>query len=390
MATHKLKLDNIHSIVESDSTQNFSTDLESELRNQILEACSRFELSINAEDKEYLRQLHLIAKNDSFQIQPKELKKLFNKYSKFFINGDKVDINKISPRLLSVENSTRLSEIFILVRSMWSMPYNKGYGRRLRFVVFDDYHQAVIGIIGLQSPPADLSCRDKLFEFPKGQKLELINSTMDAYTVGAIPPYSSLLGGKLCAGLISSDAIRQAYWRKYAGEKTWMDNQPISQPLVAVTTTSVFGRSSIYNRVRYNDRLLAKPIGYTMGYGTLHLEHLYDSICLYLKAKNLYRAGGFGNGPKVRWQNISNALVALGLPSSLLKHGVKREVFLFSFVSDLAGGMSGGSFGYPISLSINDYAEYWKERWALPRASRYPDWKSNDDVQKLQSIIGVT
>lgn len=363
-------------------------DFQETLRAQILDACSRFEVSAVADDKEYLRSLHLFAKRQAPGFDPKELQRLFKKHRAKFRNGSQIDPAKISPSLHYVKSGEATgSELFRLVRGIWSMPHNKGYGRRLRFIVYDEYHEAVIGIIGLQSPPADLSSRDSLFSYPQGKKLELVNSTMDAFTVGAIPPYSYLLGGKLCAGLISTDAVRQAYWRQYAGEKTWMNDLAISQPLAAVTTTSAFGRSSMYNRLRFRDRLLAEPIGYTLGFGTLHLEHVYSSICDFLRASKTYKDGGFGNGPKIRWQNIANALAALKLPGSLLKHGVRREVFMFRLVENLEDGMAGGNFGKPMSLSVADYSEYWKSRWACPRATRFPRWNTGDDLDILQKAL---
>lgn len=358
------------------------------LKAEVLEACYHFESSILTNDKDYLRQLHLFAKRQSLNSESESLIKLFVKHQAKFKNGCQIDPVKISPSLWFVDsNDTEAYEIFRLVRSTWSMPYNKGYGRRLRFIVYDDYHDAVIGIIGLQSPPADLASRDSLFQYPENMKLHLVNSTMDAFTVGAIAPYSHILGGKLCAGLISTEPIRQAYWRKYAGEKTWMNDEAIQQPLAAVTTTSAFGRSSMYNRLRYKDRLLAEPIGYTSGFGTLHLEHLYTQICDFLKFGGNFKEGGYGNGPKIRWQNIAVALKALGLPGHLLQHGVRREVFMFNLVDDLEGGMAGGSFGKPINLSVHDYSEYWKERWACPRANRFAEWNTQDDIQNLKNLL---
>ncbi len=361
------------------------------LRADVLEAYYHFEASVLADNKDYLRALHLYAKQQASEYDPVNLSKLFNKHHNKFKNGSQIDPAKISPSLRLVESKdTEASELFRLVRSMWSMPYNKGYGRRLRFIVYDDYHDAVIGIIGLQSPPADLASRDKLFTYPEGNKLDLVNSTMDAFTVGAIPPYSNLLGGKLCAGLISTDFVRQAYWRRYAGEKTWMNDQAISQPLAAVTTTGAFGRSSMYNRLRYNDRLLAEPIGYTSGFGTLHLEHLYGLICDFLRANKTYKDGGYGNGPKIRWQNISNALKELNLSGTLLKHGLRREVFLFRLVENLEDGMAGGSFGKPIALTADEYSAYWKTRWALPRATRFPEWNTHNDIDTIQrALMGI-
>lgn len=339
-----------------------------------------------AGDKGYIRALHGQAKQLQPGVDVDRIYRLFAKHQRWFRRGVDIDPAKITPVLYLAEDGSDWGDIFKIVRTLWSMPYNKGYGRRLRFVVWDDHHEAVIGIIGLQSPPADLNCRDQLFAYPEKLKLNSVNCTMDAYAVGAIPPYSYLLGGKLCAGMIATDPVRQAYWRQYAAKRTEMLDQHISQPLAAVTTTSAFGRSSMYNRLRYRDRMLAEPIGYTLGYGTLHLEHLYGEIRRYLEMKSAYKHGGFGSGPKVRWQNITNALNLLGLPGALLQHGVKREVFLFRLVDDLETGMAGGDFGRPVRLTSKDFGDYWRERWAAPRAERFPAWNQGDDL----TLIGQT
>jgi len=338
-------------------------------------------------NKDYLRALHERAKMNGPGVDGSRVRTLYAKHKKMFRKGEDINPSKIKPVMHLAQGGGVWSDLFVLMRSLWSMPYNKGYGRRLRFVIFDEYHEAVIGIIGLQSPPADLCCRDELFDYPDGRKLDMVNCTMDAYAVGAIPPYSYLLAGKLCAGLIATDPVRQAYWRQYAGKKTEMQGVNIKQPLVAVTTTSAFGRSSMYNRLKHRDRLLAKPIGYTLGYGTLHLEHIYGDVRAYLEMINEYKNGGFGIGPKVRWQNLITAMSKLGFSGKMLRHGVKREVFLFSLVESLEAGMAGGSFGEPLSMLCDEYAHYWLERWALPRANRYPQWSDGDARESIVQTL---
>ena len=356
------------------------------LSDAIVEACAGFERSLRDHDKDFLRGLHVQAKQENPGYSPKAAKALFSKHQKHFRNGSEIDPAKIKPVLhLAAEDDW--ADLFYVTRSMWSMPYTKGYGRRLRFVVYDEHHESVIGVIGLQSPPADLGARDELFAYPSGRKLELVNCTMDAFAVGAVPPYSYLLGGKLCAGLVAADAVRQAYWRHYAGKKSQMLDRGIQQPLAAITTTSAFGRSSQYNRLKYQDRLLAEPIGYTLGYGTMHLEHLYDRMCKHLKLVGKFTDGGFGNGPKVRWQNITRTLSDIGLPNSLLRHGVRREVFVYRLVDELAAGMAGAGFGAPYQLTTNDFSDFWKARWAIPRAERFPNWNKGRDVALLASTV---
>ena len=49
-----------------------------------------------------------------------------------------------------------------------------------------------MGIIGLQALPADLSCKDALFQYPKGKKLDFVNPTMDMLCLGTVLPCSKI------------------------------------------------------------------------------------------------------------------------------------------------------------------------------------------------------
>lgn len=358
-----------------------------ELAQQILEAHERCSQAVQVGDKDYLRGMHQAARiaGEPLLSSP-TLNASFQRHREWFKAGREIDPARIRPTLRLIE-SPQEEQLWALAKACWSMPYTKGYGRRLRFLVVDEEHGGLIGVLGLQSPPADLACRDVLYEYPKDRKLSLVNQTMDAYTIGALPPYSFLLGGKLCAGLLATDRVREVYWSRYAARRTLMDRKIIQQPLVAITTTSAFGRSSIYNRLRYQDRTLARPLGYTKGYGLLHLEHLYGRMCDLLRSQGQLTPNGYGNGPKVRWQNVTKALMLLGLPMDMLAHGVRREVFLFDLVNDLASGMAGGSFGVPKALSVEDFSAHWRARWALPRAERYPHWKDIDARALIQQKV---
>lgn len=347
-----------------------------ELKDRIVKLSERFREAIVSGDKNYLRALHLASKDFvSGRFYP-NVWRLYKKHIHRFIDGKNLDPRKIEVSLKFVEEKSEWEDLFRISRHTWSIPYSKGYGRRMRFVVYDEYHGAVIGILGFQSPPADLACRDALFTYPPGRKMSFVNRTMDVYTIGAIPPYSNILGGKLVAGLVSCDEIRQAYWRVYAGKRTIMEKERIQQPLVAVTTTSAFGRSSIYNRLKYQKRLLAEPIGFTQGFGTVHLEEVYPDVVRLLRSETRdFVTGGYGVGPKIRWQHFTKVLELLGLPYSCFNHGLRREVFLFRFFDGLEEGMSGGEFGRPFNLTVSEYSDFWRERWALPRSEREKGWK---------------
>lgn len=349
------------------------------LKDEIFERSLNFKKAAKGSNKEFIRELHQFSKSCIDKHSLDKAKSEFLKLKQCFINGSELRVSRIKPILLNVDDSRLYKRLFKLIRHTWSMPYSKGYGRRLRFLVWDEGNNAVMGIIGLQSPPADLECRDRYLSLPKDRKLELVNRTMDVYILGSVPPYSNILGGKLVAGLVSSDFVREVYWNKYAGKHSQINGTIIKEHLLGATTTSAYGRSSIYNRLRFNGKLLAKPIGYTKGYGSIHLEPVLEEITNLLKSIEKYHGGGYGKGPKSKWQNISRALKYLGLDSRFcLNHGLRRQVFLYDFSDDLRESLTSRKTEATISISTSEYAEYWLNRWAIPRSERFKDWKSVD------------
>ena len=73
---------------------------------------------------------------------------------------------------------------------------------------------------------------------------------MDAYVVGAVPPYADLLGGKLVASLIASEEVGNKFQERYAGSQGLISGQHKQARLTLVTVTSALGRSSMYNRLK--------------------------------------------------------------------------------------------------------------------------------------------
>ena len=341
-----------------------------QLREDVLRAHEQSNSMARDANRDAIRRLHLAARSVSKKYVAAEMQDELMRFASLFPDLNEIDPLRIAPRLVLVRPRTDEERVFRLCRATWSLPGNKGYGRRLRFLVVDDYHEAIIGVIGLQSPPADLGCRDTILGCAAERKLAVVNATMDAYAVGAVGAYAPLLGGKLIAGLLCSDEIRTAYWRVYGGATSLMNKVRHLQPLLAVTTTSAYGRSSQYNKVHHEQRVLAERIGQTRGFGTLHLEHLYARLLERLSDHGLVVPSGFGNGPKVRWQNIQNALQLLRLPNNCLQHGLMRDVYLFRHVSNLEAVARDAATPDPLLLTVMQHAEYWKRRWASPRKDR--------------------
>lgn len=336
-------------------------------------------------DKESLRQIHKPASQLEIAARQDWLRRYLPEYLSFFANGDEIVPERVSPTLVEVTTEQQ-HNLFRVARLLWSIPFSKGYGRRLRFLIVDEANGKLIGLLALQSPPLSFPARDRLFHYLPGKKTELVNQTMDIQTLGAVPPYDRLLGGKLIALAAASNEIRQVYWRKYSGRATEMEGRILPPHLVALTTTSAFGRSSLYNRLTYNGTVIAESLGYTEGYGTFHLMELYPLFREFLESQGISTRGGFGTGPRRKWQTMVRALDRLVLPSDLLRHGVKREVFLFRLVNNLEAYMEGRD-AEPVyrNLPFSELVAWWRERWLLPRAERVNGWQEwrKEEIKSL-------
>jgi hypothetical protein len=341
-----------------------------------------------SDDKEFQRRLHAPAREAALAKAAKWLPAAWRKYQDCFADGHETKPETIDPQLIEVKTKKQ-HELFRLARYTWSLPYTKGYGRRLQFLIMDNANNKLIGILGMQSPPLSFPARDRLFTYPDGRKTELINQTMDIYTLGAIPPYARLLGAKLVALAATSNKVRSAYRTKYSNRLTEMQGRQLPAHLVALTTTSAYGRSSIYNRLHYRDIVSFQPIGFTEGYGAFHLERLYPRFRQFLEAQGLSTRGGFGRGPRIKWQTIVRTFDRIGLSRELLRHNVRREAFLIPLISNLQDYIEGSDLDPDyIDVSFEELAAFWHERWLIPRSERVDGWHAweKDEIAKLLAI----
>jgi hypothetical protein len=201
---------------------------------------------------------------------------------------------------------------------------------------------------------------------------------MQAQRVGALPPYNELLGGKMAALSLSSNEIRQAYKAKYANKKTLLEKRKLDSNLLFITTSSAYGRSSIYNRLRYKGKDIAEKLGYTKGYGTFHIpDSLFARIKEFLSEEGVETGTTFGNGPSKRVKLLFQAFSKLELPN-YSQHQIQREYYLYSHVRNLKNVINKGKQPQYISRPFDDLAEYWKNRWCLPRSERNDAWQAFD------------
>jgi uncharacterized protein DUF4338 len=291
-----------------------------------------------------------------------------------FADGSKLNPTHIEPELCLVESGTEEADLYRLATLLWSVPVSQGFGRRLRFLVRDRHNGCIMGVFGLTDPVFNLAARDAWIGWDHRDRAKRLVHVMDAFVVGAVPPYSHLIGGKLIAALMASKEVVNIHARKYRGTPSIISEEIKPAKLVLLTTTSALGRSSLYNRLRIPEGPCFTPIGYTNGYGHFHVsERLFERLRALLASNGHPYARGhrFGMGPNWRLRVVRAALDDLGLDAdAFLKHGLNREVYGIPLASNFRQILLGNHRRVRrTTLQADDIASYCMERWLLPRAT---------------------
>lgn len=292
-----------------------------------------------------------------------------------FADGYEIEPAKIEPRIVPVSNE-REAALFKFASLHWSVPVSQGYGRRTRFLILDGFNGKLIGIFALGDPVFNLGARDQVIGWTQADRQERLYNCFDGYVLGAVEPYRQLIAGKLAAMCAVSDEVIELLEKKYSGKTTVIAQAVKASRPVLVTTTSALGRSSIYNRLTFRSERLFIPVGFTAGFGHFQFsDEVFEELVELVRYNDDFRGAAYGKGPNYKIRTIRQALAELGLSGDLLKHGIQREVYLAPLATNYAAYLRGDSTVVrAISRPLADLAEYWRERWAIPRSERRPEW----------------
>jgi hypothetical protein len=340
--------------------------------------------------KDVIRTIHSVQRDDRLAVNRDFISGHFSNLIKYFASGKDIDVARISPVLQRISSDTWETELFRLAALTWSVPVSNGFGRRLRYLVWDNHNGKLMGIIAIGDPVFNLSVRDTLIDWDARARGERLVNIMDAYVLGALPPYNALLGGKLVACLIRSRDIYDDFAKAYGKTTGIISQQEKKARLLAVTTSSSMGRSSVYNRLKLGGIEYFKSIGYTGGWGHFHIpDSLFLDLREYLREighpyADLHR---FGQGPNWRMRTTRVALQALGFKNDMLRHGIQREVFICELANNALKLLHRGRGRPDLSslLSAEEVANLAVERWMLPRSQRRPEFKvwKREQIEEL-------
>jgi len=280
-------------------------------------------------NKEIIRQSMSVLRQEILRKNREWIEKHIDLAKNNLAQGKDVLKSEISPRI-EICKTQKQHNLFRIFRYYWSSPYSEYVGRRIRLLIRDDGigNSPIIGIAALGSSIIHIPDRDRWISWDKETRTNNIVYTMDAYVLGALPPYNYLLGGKLVSYILASNEVRKIYKEKYRRKMTIIRRRKASN-LVCIFTTSLYGNSSQYNRLKFKNRLLYIPIGYTSGYGTLHISNkTFFAMQQLLEKRGVMETNRFGDGPNWRMRIIRSASDVIGFNSNiLLQHSFRRGIY---------------------------------------------------------------
>jgi len=221
---------------------------------------------------------------------------------------------------------------------------------------------------------------------------------LEVSTCGAIPPYNSILGGKLASLLLFSPQIAADYRRLYSGPSiiaSQIKNQPVrrTNELVYLGTTSLYSQgSSQYERVKLPAGIISeqqaelklKKIGETAGFGTLQftpetrdaVEKNLTSIKQFQDVNSIF---GEGSSPKLR--KLTAGLRVIGFPpESLMRHNCPRLIYSIPLCPQATEFLNARTCTLPDYIinpenftgATSKIIDYWRTRWLKTRLKHEP------------------
>ena len=321
--------------------------------------------------KKMIKSIHNFGRISSLKLHSKFLLENQKLVKEFFIDGSKIYPEEIKLELRYVKPCSIESKIFFWWNlAWWSIPYSNPVGRQIKFIIWDKTHDAPFGLLGLSSPPLNMSVRDKFLEISRDEHHHWINMSMYGQRIGALPPYNDLLGGKLIVMTMTSNELRETYSRKYKNKITLKEQKKIPSDLLFTSTTSAFGKSSMYERIFYHKERVEQFLGFTKGIGSFYVPNeLYCEIIDYLKQLGCNVQNSIGGKSSRKIKLIHTAFDKLGIKRAS-SEGIQRGFYLFSNVKNLKEIIHNNEKPLWHDRPFKEIQDFWLNRYAIPRSIR--------------------
>ena len=168
------------------------------------------------------------------------------------------EIDNLKPQIVICKDGTTDYDDWKYLRMLISsFEFSIGIGRLIKILVLDENTGKVLGVSSIASDVISVGVRDNWIGWGKEDKFKKgkLNQTCIGSTIVPTQPFGyNFLGGKLIASLLCTNDVRDAWENKFG------------QKLVGMTTTSLYGGHSMYQRIPFwkelgktTGRILLKP-----------------------------------------------------------------------------------------------------------------------------------
>lgn len=293
----------------------------------------------------------------------------------------RVDYTKIKPSIVPVTTKKDRALWTYCRHILSSAPWAGRPGRSNYFFCVDDVSGGLLGIVDFSGDLAVLGPRDDHIGWKSEQKYKRggINRIGAVGTCVSVAPFGWLTGGKFqMMATCTEEFVR--FWR-----------QRYDDPLAAVTTTSLYGKSSIYNRLEggsipdeFPD---VKYLGSTPGGGIFHIDAAGYDLFLRFLAENQQttRPSGASTLMGGKW----NALIAvaghLRFDLESIKTYQPRGVYMAELGVNALDFLRMNTLELQQELpTIRDVSKWWLGRWYEMRLPKQVDRIRSFDVNMYQ------
>ena len=295
-------------------------------------------------NKDDLRQLMAKQKEESLV----KADKIITKYRQDFEDNAQLDCDLMTDpiKIHFCETQADKQKWAAFLHLTSSLPYRGFVGRRKQFFV--KCGEAIVGMVQMASPLAASRPRDKFLGFKDAKdKWANLNKYYNICACVSTSKYAPLLTGKLLVYLIFSKEVQDYLQAAYNG------------PALGFEITSLFGKSSIYNRIPFVNFL-----GETDGYSAVAIS---DEDWRKLKAEWIEKCGHHKQAGK----DTNRLAEAKFQILAKLAGWYKRNGLEFPYEFKQEETKRGVYFGYlDGKITADERIKQWRERWLKGRLER--------------------
>jgi hypothetical protein len=277
-------------------------------------------------------------------------------FSQTVYESVEVNPDNIIPKIIPVDSTHVMWNQWISISEhVASFAFRRSPGRNMYFLIKNEYDGRNLGVIDVGADFLTLGERDKYIGWIKEDKLKRNRNIANISICVPTRAFGyNLSGGKLLSLLAISNTVIDRWKQSYGDD------------LAGVTVTSLYGRGTQYNRLKY-----FKYLGLTKGQGT---NQMPDEI--YRKLRNVVEAvhgeiasGRFTVGKNSRINIIRQGCKILNIKASdITTHGFQRGIYWADLADNTKEFLKGetSTLNY-YDLNVTSLTQYWRETWANRR-----------------------